>query len=57
MKMLQCPTCAKITGFKRNLGFGTFIMIILTCGFWILAIPLYPIRCIACGSDRGQPIS
>ena len=33
MQMLQCPNCGKLTGFKRNLGFGTFFMVVITGGF------------------------
>ncbi|MGD0231533.1 MAG: hypothetical protein ABSC19_14450 [Syntrophorhabdales bacterium] len=47
--MLHCQNCGKRTGHKRALGFGTFFMVIITCGFWILAIPWYPKRCSVCG--------
>jgi hypothetical protein len=49
MQMLQCANCARLNGFKRNFGFGTFVMVLLTAGLWILAMPLYPKRCIGCG--------
>jgi len=49
MQMIQCPNCGKLTGFKRNLGFGTFFMVLITGGLWLLAIPFYPLRCITCG--------
>jgi hypothetical protein len=52
MQMLQCPNCGKLTGFKRNLGFGTFFMVVITAGLWLLAIPFYPVRCINCGIQR-----
>ena len=52
MQMLQCPNCGKLTGFKRNLGFGTFFMVVITGGLWLLAIPFYPVRCINCGLQR-----
>ena len=54
MQMIQCPNCGKLTGFKRALGFGTFFMVLLTCGLWLLAIPLYPARCMTCGLTRGS---
>jgi hypothetical protein len=57
MQMLRCPNCGQLTGFKRALGFGTLFMVILTCGFWLLVIPLYPARCINCGLRRGTAIS
>lgn len=44
MHMMNCPNCGKLTGFKRSLGFGTFFMVLLTFGFWLLAIPFYPLR-------------
>ena len=56
MQMIYCPNCAKLTGFKRALGFGTFFMVLLTCGLWLLVIPLYPPRCITCGLTRGTAV-
>ena len=52
MQMGQCPNCGKLSGFKRALGFGTFFMVVITCGLWLLVIPLYPARCINCGLMR-----
>ena len=49
MQMIQCPNCGKLTGFKRALGFGTFFMVVITGGLWLLAILFYPLRCITCG--------
>jgi hypothetical protein len=51
MKTAYCPTCGKETGFQRKLGFGTFFAVILTGGFWLLALPFYPKRCSVCGGD------
>ncbi len=51
MKALFCSNCKKYTGFKRNLGIGTIIMIVLTTGLWILLLPFYPKRCVVCGLD------
>jgi hypothetical protein len=56
MQMIECPNCGKLTGFKRSLGFGTFFMVVLTCGFWLLAIPFYPMRCITCGLTRSSAV-
>lgn len=33
------------------MGFGTFFAVLITAGFWLLAIPFYPKRCVVCGSD------
>ena len=49
MQMIQCPNCGKLTGFKRDLGFGTFFLVVITGGLWLLAILFYPLRCITCG--------
>lgn len=45
-----CDGCQRLTGHKRSLGFGTFIMVLLTFGLWILTLPLYPKRCVICGT-------
>jgi hypothetical protein len=57
MQMIYCPNCGKLTGFKRALGFGTFFMVLLTCGLWLLVIPFYPARCINCGLTRGSAVT
>jgi len=54
MRVEYCHNCDKWTGHKRNLSVGTLIMIVITFGFGILAIPFYPKRCIICGMARGQ---
>jgi hypothetical protein len=56
MEMQYCTNCCKNTGFKRNLGFGTFFMVAITLGWWLLAIPLYPKRCIICGIDKASVV-
>jgi hypothetical protein len=52
----NCPNCRRRSGFKRSLGWGTFFMVILTCGFWLLLIPFYPSRCICCGISQSEAI-
>lgn len=52
MVFRYCPDCEKSTGHKRALGFGTFFMVIITGGLWLLTIPFYPSRCIVCGSQK-----
>jgi hypothetical protein len=54
--MILCPNCQKRTGHKRALGFGTFFAVLLTAGFWLLAIPFYPKRCITCGLTKGASV-
>ncbi len=43
-----CPACKRETGHARNIGVGTLLMVILTCGFWLLAIPVYSKKCGIC---------
>jgi O-antigen/teichoic acid export membrane protein len=31
-------------------------MVVLTFGIWLLAIPLYPARCVVCGLSRSSAI-
>lgn len=52
MNVAYCPICQKETGHQRKLGFGTLFAVIITIGWWLLAIPFYPKRCVVCGSDQ-----
>src|ERR1035438_5817807 len=54
MQMIFCPNCGSRSGFKRALGFGTFFMVLITIGLWLLMIPFYPVRCINCGLTRAS---
>lgn len=53
MHVTHCYVCNRPSGFSRRLGWGTFFMVILTAGFWLLAIPFYPKRCTTCGCTEG----
>jgi len=50
MKTKYCPNCKQEMGFKRSLGVGTILMIVLTAGWGLLLLPLYPSRCVRCGN-------
>ncbi len=54
MKTKLCPNCQQVTGHKRDIGIGTLIMVLFTGGLWLLAIPLYQVRCIRCGNAIGN---
>jgi hypothetical protein len=54
MHMMNCQNCGKPTGLKRSLGFGTFFMVLLTFGSWLLAIPFSALRSSA---QTAQPNS
>jgi len=49
VKIAECPTCGFQRPFQRALGWGTFFACVVTVGFWIFAIPFYPLRCRSCG--------
>jgi hypothetical protein len=49
-----CPNCDTYSGFKRNLGWGTFFGSIVSLGGLLLLIPFYPKRCIKCGRKYGD---
>jgi hypothetical protein len=53
MRVTCCYVCNRPSGFARRLGWGTFFMVILTAGFWLLTIPFYPKRCTTCGCTEG----
>jgi hypothetical protein len=50
MPTMICPTCGNTTWFRRQFGIGTLILILVTAGFWILALPFYRKRCPICGT-------
>src|ERR1700691_1206425 len=52
MKTYPCDSCGRPTGFKRALGWGTFFMVLITFGSWLLVIPFYPTRCSVCGTTK-----
>jgi hypothetical protein len=55
MEMVLCRNCKKLTGYKRAIGIGTLIAVVCTSGLWLIAIPFYPKRCIACGLSKYDP--
>jgi len=54
-----CPNCKAYRGFKRHFTIWTLILVCLTWGAWILALPFYPKRCIVCGMlyDEARKIN
>ena len=55
MIAVQCQSCGRVMGAKRALGFGTYFMVVITLGLWLLAIPFCPLRCVVCGEYHGRP--
>lgn len=54
MKPCYCLNCKKNTWHKRAFGWGTFFAVLASGGFWIFALPFYPLRCVHCYSPLGQ---
>ena len=54
MKSKHCVNCNQTTGHKRHIGIGTLLMVLITAGLWLFAIPFYQVRCIRCGNATGN---
>lgn len=52
MDIRFCPNCKQNTCYQRHIGFGTILLIIITSGAWILAIPFYKKKCKICGCEQ-----
>lgn len=50
--MKYCSVCEKNVDAKRNIGIGSLIGIIVTMGFWLIAIPFYGKRCPLCKNSQ-----
>jgi len=55
MNFSFCHRCARETAHKRALGIGTLLGCLFSGGLWLLAIPFYPVRCLHCGAEEGEP--
>ncbi|PJA33498.1 MAG: hypothetical protein CO187_01230 [Zetaproteobacteria bacterium CG_4_9_14_3_um_filter_53_7] len=55
MKHRHCYKCERKTRYKPKTGIGSWILIVLTLGLWVVVIKLfYRNRCSACGLTRRQ---
>lgn len=48
VKMKFCNFCEKYIEENKKIGVATLILVLLTCGFWVLAIIFYEKRCPMC---------
>lgn len=53
MKTHYCKICKEYRAHKRHIGIGSLILVFITWGLWILALPFYPVRCTKCGNAIG----
>jgi len=51
MTTMYCKFCKCHVDTKRQIGLVSYLLVIVTFGFWFLIFPLYPKRCIVCKSD------
>lgn len=54
MQALHCKNCGQYRIFKRTIGIGTLVLVLVTAGWGLLAIPFYKKRCIYCGMELGR---
>ena len=52
----HCDVCDRKTNVKKHIGAGTWVMVLLTGGFWLLLIPFYRKRCVFCQSTNYREI-
>lgn len=52
MAVQHCTLCDRKVSAQRQIGVGTLILVILTAGLWLLAIPFYEQRCPICKSGE-----
>lgn len=51
----RCMMCRRDVQTRRKIGAGSVILVLVTAGLWILAIPFYRQRCPICsGSMFGE---
>ena len=50
MSIQYCALCKRSIEAKRKIGVGTLILVLLTFGLWLVAIPFYRLRCSICKS-------
>ena len=51
----RCMMCQRDVQTRRKIGAGSVILVLVTAGLWILAIPFYRQRCPICsGSMFGE---
>jgi hypothetical protein len=51
---MYCHLCNRPVEAKRQIGIGTLILVLITGGLAIIAIPFYPKRCSIC---KGHVLS
>ena len=47
-KIYYCNICNRNTNVKRHIGAGSILLVLITGGLWLLALPFYRKRCVFC---------
>ena len=55
--LVTCTACGNQVAPRRRIGAGTLIGVLLTGGFWLLALPFYGKVCPVCGSSVFAPLN
>ncbi len=59
----RCMMCQRDVQTRRKIGAGSLILVLVTAGLWILAIPFYRQRCPICsgsmfsGVEQGTAVA
>ncbi len=56
MAIKYCALCERNVEAKRKIGVGSLILVLVTGGFWILALPFYHKRCPICVGTELQKV-
>lgn len=48
MSAKYCEACERFVTPKRKIGIGTFLLVLITGGFWLFTILFYSKRCPIC---------
>jgi hypothetical protein len=52
MTIQHCALCDRKVFADRQIGVGTLILVVITAGLWLVAIPFYPERCPICKAEE-----
>jgi hypothetical protein len=52
MAIKRCKLCERKVSAQKQIGAGTLILVILTAGLGLIAIPFYQERCPICRGDE-----
>lgn len=54
--MYYCNVCQRNTNLKRHFGLMTVVGVLITLGWWLLALPFYSKKCVFCKSNNYKKV-